>query len=80
MGVYRLRCPICTVHRLVIAVSQKNGVRTYATDLDAQEWVYYRQAPAISADDVLRFVRMLTEYEGDLSDVLEDPLFDDNET
>lgn len=79
MGVYRLRCPICTVHRLVIAVSHKNIVRTYATDLDTEEWLHYRQAPPVSADDVLRMVRLMAEYDGDFTDVLEDPLFDESE-
>lgn len=79
ISVYRLRCPICTVNRLVIALSYKNGVRTFATDLDAEEWLHYRHAAPINADDVLRIVRMLQEYEGDFTDVLEDPLFNDSE-
>lgn len=78
-GVFRLRCPMCTSQRLVIAVWNKSAVRTYATDLDAEEWVYYRNAPPIDVDDVIRVARMLADYDGDLSDVLEDPLFDEND-
>jgi hypothetical protein len=76
-GVFRLNCPMCTSQRLVIAVWNRNAVRTYTTDLDAQEWVHYRHAPPIDVDDVIRISRMLSEYDGDLSDVLEDPLFEE---
>ncbi len=76
-GVFRLRCPMCRSERLVIAVWRRNAIRTYATELDAQEWVYYRQAPPIQSDDVIRVHAMLLEYDGDLSDVLEDPLLDE---
>lgn len=78
-GVFRLRCPMCTSQRLVIAVWHKNMVRTYPTDLDAQEWAYYRHAPPINTDDVLRMVQLMNEYDGDFSDVLEDPLFDEHD-
>ncbi len=70
---------MCMSQRLVIAVWNRNSVRTYVTDLDAQEWTHYRHAPPINADDVIRIARMLSEYENDFSDVLEDPLFDENE-
>ena len=76
LGVFRLRCPMCTSQRLVIAVWNRSAVRTYLTDLDAQEWTHYRNAPPINSDDVIRFHQMLEAYDGDLSDVLEDPLFE----
>lgn len=79
-GVFRLRCPMCTSQRVVIAVWNKNAVRTFATDLDAEEWLYYRHAPALDYDDVIRIARMLRDYDGDFGDVLEDPLFNENET
>lgn len=74
-----MRCPMCLSQRLVIAVWQKNVVRTYPTDLDAQEWMYYRHSPPINSDDVLRMVRLMSEYDGDFGDVLEDPLFDEQD-
>ncbi len=76
-GVFSLRCPMCISERLVIAVWTKNSVRTYISDLDAQEWQYYRRKPPIDSDDVIRITRMMQEYDGDLSDVLEDPLFEE---
>lgn len=75
-GVFRLRCPMCHTDRLVIAVWNKNRVETFATDLDAQEWIHYRHAPAIDTDDVIRVARMLQNYEGGFADILEDPLFE----
>lgn len=78
-GVFKLHCPMCHSHRLVIAVWQRNVVRTYGTDLDSEEWHFYRNAPSVSTDDVIRISQVMSEYKGDLSDVLEDPLFDDQE-
>lgn len=80
LGVYRLRCPMCNSQRLVIAVWNKNAVRTYTTDLDAEEWMFYRHAPPINADDVLRVHQMFATYDGDFSDVLEDPILDNRES
>ncbi|TAH51905.1 MAG: hypothetical protein EYC68_08990 [Chloroflexota bacterium] len=76
-GAFRLRCPLCLSERLVIAVWTKSAIRTFSTDLDYAEWNYYRQAPPINADDVIRMARIMSEYEGDFSDVLEDPMFDE---
>jgi hypothetical protein len=76
LAVFRLRCPTCTIQRLVIAVWNRNAVRTYLTDLDAQEWAFYRHAPPVNSDDVLRMYQMLKDYAGDFGDVLEDPLFE----
>lgn len=76
-GAFRLSCPMCHSQRLVLAVWTRNAMRTFVTDLDAEEWMHYRAAPPISSDDVLRFHAMLLDYDGDFSDVLEDPLFDD---
>lgn len=77
LGVFRLRCPMCNAQRVLIAVWGKNSVRTYHSDLDAQEWVHYRNKPPIDVDDVIRVARDMAAYEGDLTDVLEDPLFDE---
>jgi hypothetical protein len=67
---------MCSAQRVVIAVWTKAAVRTYTSDLDAEEWMHYRNAAPINTDDVLRMVRVMSAYEGDLSDVLEDPLFE----
>ena len=78
LGVFCLRCPMCISERLVIAVWNRSAVKTFATDLDVQEWQYYRNKPPIDSDDVIRIARLMSEYNGDLSDVLEDPLFDEH--
>jgi hypothetical protein len=70
---------MCTTERLVLAAWSSTTVRTYATDLDAEEWVYYRHQPPIQIHDLLRVHEMFKTYDGDLSDVLEDPIFDDSE-
>lgn len=76
-SVFRLRCAMCLTQRLLIGVRSKNTMRAYATDLDVQEWNHYRRLPPIDADDVVRVARMLKTYDGDFSDVLEDPILDE---
>lgn len=76
-GVFRLRCPMCNAQRVIIAVWGKSSVRTYNSDLDASEWVHYRNMPPIDFDDVIRVARVMAAYEGDLTDVLEDPILDE---
>ena len=65
---------MCRRVRLVIAVWVKHAVRVLATDLDEQEWTHYRHTEPVNADDVLRVVQMLKSYDGDFTDVLEDPI------
>lgn len=78
VSVFRLHCAMCLSRRLVIGVWNKNTLRLCLTELDEQEWRHYRHARPIQSDDVLRVVEMLRSYEGDFSDVLEDPLFDES--
>lgn len=78
-SVFRLRCPMCNIDRLLIATWNKSAIQTHLTELDTQEWSYYRRKPPIDADDVIRVARMLRAYHGDFSDVLEDPLFEPHE-
>lgn len=78
-GVYQLRCSACNTRRLVIAVWNRNRLRTFSTELDQEEWRHYRKGTPVDVDDVLRFHGMLAEYDGDLSDVLEDPILGHHE-
>ena len=71
---------MCSAQRVIVAVWGKNSVRTFQSDLDAEEWMHYRNASPIDYDDVIRVARLMSEYEGDLTDVLEDPLFDEPTT
>lgn len=71
---------MCNAQRVIVAVWGKNTVRTFHSDLDAEEWVHYRNAPPIDYDDVIRVARLMSAYDGDLTDVLEDPLFDEPTT
>lgn len=77
--VFRLRCPICMTERLVVGTWQNEAFRMYWTELDREEWMHYRNAPPINSDDVLRVVQMLRTYTDDFGDVLEDPIFENDE-
>lgn len=73
-AVFRLRCPVCAQERLLVARWSGLAVKMYHTELDAEEWQHYSQSPRVSADDVIRMHLTMSTYDGDLSDVLEDPL------
>jgi len=78
-SVFQLRCAMCHSQRLVLGARTRNRIRAYALELDAEEWNFYRRAPRLDADDVVRIARMLKTYDGDFSDVLEDPFFEQTE-
>ncbi len=78
-SVFQLRCALCRSQRLVLGARERNRIRAYATELDAEEWNFYRRAPRLDADDVVRIARTLKTYDGDFSDVLEDPFFEPTE-
>lgn len=71
--VCQFHCPICSQERLLVITWDQSVLRAHYTELDAEEWLYYRKQPPLGPDDVIRIHQMLKEYDGDLSDVLEDP-------
>lgn len=78
VSVFEIRCAMCRRNRLIIALWENRRLALFHTDLDAAEWQHYRALPPVRSDDVIRFHLAMQSYEGDLSDVLEDPLLNDS--
>lgn len=68
------RCLICDKRSLTLISLGKIHTETRYSELDAEEWQYYKELTPVSYDDLISFHLVMSEYSGDLSDVLEDPL------
>jgi hypothetical protein len=72
--VMRLDCAHCHKKSIVVALIQRRGVHPLYSELEPDEWQRYRHSPAVTRDDVIMMHRTMASYDGDFSDVLEDPL------
>jgi hypothetical protein len=70
----RVNCRECRTQALLLAVVDGKSTRPVYTDLTPEEWERFKDGPAVSADDVISMHQYMQSYEGDLTDVLEDPL------
>lgn len=77
-AVFKLRCPLCLAERLIIARWEGKRVELLYTELDQEEWTHYHARAAIQSDDVIQMHCNMQTYDGDLSDILEDPLLQDS--
>jgi hypothetical protein len=76
--VFNVRCAMCSRQRLIIAEQERGRIKLLHTDLDDAEWRHYRSQPSVDCDDVIRTYADMSRYDGDLTDVLEDPLLSDS--
>lgn len=72
------RCHVCDKRSLTLISIGKIRAETHYCDLDAEEWMFYKDLPPVMYDDVISCHRVMREYSGDLSDVLEDPVLGPN--
>ena len=70
----RLNCRECRTKALLLAVIEGKSARPVYTDLAPDEWQRFKDGPAISADDVIVMHQTIQSYDGDFSEILEDPL------
>ncbi len=70
----RVRCRECHSEALLLAVVNETGTRSTYTDLAPDEWMRFEQGPVVSVDDVISMHQFLERYEGDLSEILDEPL------
>ena len=70
----KVQCRECRTKSLLLAVVNDTGTRPVYTDLVPDEWERFRESPPVSVDDVVRAHEYLQGYEGDFTDILEDPL------
>ncbi len=74
IAVMKMVCRECHKQSVVFAVIQRRRVRPVYSELQPDEWQRFRDQRPLSNDDMIDFHRSLNEYDGDLSDILEDPL------
>ncbi|MBI4787584.1 MAG: hypothetical protein HY782_11115 [Chloroflexi bacterium] len=73
----RIHCRECRTQALLLAVVNDRGTQPIYTDLAPDEWKRFKDAAPIAADDVIAIHEYLQVYEGDFTDILEDPLPDE---
>jgi hypothetical protein len=75
----RVSCRECRTQALLLAVVNGKSARPVYTDLAPDEWDRFKDRPPVSVDDVIRMHQYMQTYHGDLTEILEDPLPDDEE-
>jgi hypothetical protein len=70
----RVNCRECRTKSLLLAVVDGKSARSVYTDLAPDEWQRFKDGPPISADDVIVMHQSIQSYDGDFSEILEDPL------
>ena len=67
-------CRECRTKALMLAVITNGTTHPIYTDLDPTEWDRFKLRPPISIDDVIQFYAYLSEYDGDFSEIMDEPL------
>jgi|OpeIllAssembly_1097287.scaffolds.fasta_scaffold107975_1 hypothetical protein len=69
-----LKCRECHTQALVLAVIDNGATHPIHTDLSPSEWERFAPSPAISVDDVIEFHAWMSLYDGDMSEIMDEPL------
>lgn len=75
----RVNCRECRTQALLLAVVEGKAARSVYTDLTPDEWERFKDHTPISVDDVIAMHQYIQSYDGDFSEILEDPLPEDEE-
>lgn len=67
-------CRECRTQALFLAVIGSGTAQPIHTDLTPSEWERFKGRPPISLDDVIEFYRYMDTYDGDLSEIMDEPL------
>ncbi len=71
----RVYCRECRAQALILAtMNDTGGADPVYTDLLPDEWDRFKDAKPIKIDDVITVHDFMCSYQGDFSDILEDPL------
>lgn len=71
---FRVRCRECRTEALMLVVVTNRGAQPIYTDLAPSEWERFKASPPISDDDVIAVHRYIQSYDGDFSELLDEPL------
>ena len=67
-------CRECRTQALLLAVVAGGEAHHVRTDLVPTEWERFKSSEPVSTNDVIEFYRHLDSYDGDFSEILEEPL------
>lgn len=67
-------CRECRTQALFLAVLGQGKAKPIYTDLTPSEWERFKSRPAISHDDVIEFYLSMDAYDGDWSEIMDEPL------
>ena len=70
----QLVCAWCHAEELLSVLLKGQQARAVLLDVTPGEWKYFRQLPAVGVDDVIEMARTMRDYQGDLSEILEESL------
>ncbi len=73
----RLACAWCGAEELLSVVLRGQRAQAVLLDLTPDEWSRFRARLPVSADDVIDMARVMRDYTGDLGEILEDALPDE---
>lgn len=70
----RVNCRECHTKALLLAIVNQGTARPVYTDLVPEDWERFKESPPISTDDVISVHEFIQSYDGDFTDILEEPL------
>lgn len=73
----RVNCRECKTKALLLAVVSQGTARRVESDLVPEDWERFKENSPISVDDVIAIHEFIRSYDGDFTDILEEPLPED---
>ena len=70
----RVNCRECRTKALLFAVVNHGTARSIYSDLAPEDWDRFKDSASISVDDVIAIHEYMQSYEGDFSEILEEPV------
>ncbi len=70
----QINCRECRTQALLLAMVDGKMAHPIQTDLAPDEWSRFQDQPPISVDDVIAMHQHMQTYDGDFSEILEEPL------
>lgn len=71
---FSVRCRECRNDALMLALVESGKTQPIYTDLTPSEWDRFKDKPRINEDDVIAIHRHIQAYDGDFSELLDEPL------
>ena len=70
----QLVCAWCDAEELLSVLLKGQQARAVLLDVTPGEWKHFRRMPTISVNDVIEIARTMRDYQGDLSEIMEEAL------